>query len=73
MKYFCSNCGIEIDEETFKENEGMCTDCFFEYYQQIDDLESDDSKAGKEFQKVGQMFSNILCYFWILFHSINFK
>lgn len=41
-RYYCSNSGIEIDRETWEDNEGMCDSCFFEYYQQIDDLESEE-------------------------------
>ena len=38
----CSQCGKEISEEEYLENETMCTDCFLEYYQQIDEWESEE-------------------------------
>lgn len=38
----CIVCGKEISEEEADQCEGMCHDCFVEYYQQLDDWESEE-------------------------------
>lgn len=32
----CKVCGKEISKEEYEGNEGMCSDCYYEYYQQLD-------------------------------------
>ena len=36
-RFICSNCAKEISRKDFEEYEGMCIDCYTEYYQQYDD------------------------------------
>jgi len=38
---YCKVCGIEISEEEYEDKEGMCSDCYYEYYQQLDDEEEE--------------------------------
>ena len=38
-KFYCSVCGKEISRKQYEDQEGMWEECFYEYYQQIDDWE----------------------------------